>query len=164
MSDIKRIAERATKEAGLHTIKIKDKNYTIKLLPATKALAVATELFKVVLPSITAWFEGSSKKDLLLPEDDDTYTQAAMLLVNQMDKTSVLDLVDILSENITCNGSPVDIDDEFKGNLGGLLILLEFVLKENVGPLFKDWLEAKGIVLPSLKTTQQNQEIISEKS
>lgn len=148
--DIKKIAESALKKAGKHQIKIKDKTYTIKLLPATQALAVATQLFKVALPALGAWADGSKREGLVLPEEDSMFTEMAVLIVSQLEKVSVLDLVTLLSQDITCNGDDVDINEEFKGNLAGLLILLEFILKENCGPFMKEWLEAKGLSLPSL--------------
>lgn len=158
MSDIKKIAASVTKEAGLHTITIKDKKYTIELLPARQALAIATELFKVVLPSFAAWGDASKREGLILPEDDNLYTEAAMLLVNQMDKISVADLVEVLTQNIYCNGEVIDVDKEFRGNIGGFLMLLEFIFKENIGPLFTDWLTAKGLSIPSLHSQTQKQE------
>lgn len=151
MDDIKRIAQSTLQEAGVHSITIKNKLYTIELLPATQAFAVATQLLKVCLPAIGAFGDGVRNKELIMPEDDTMYTQMSVLLVRQMNDISVMDVLTLLGQGITCNGTTVILDDEFKGNLGGMVMLLEFILRENCGSFFTDYLQAKGIDLPSLK-------------
>jgi hypothetical protein len=151
MDDIKKITQAALAQAGVHSINIKGKTYTIELLPATQAFAVAIQLVKVALPTIGAIVDGTKKQDLILPEEDNLFTDAAVLLVAQMNNISVLDIVQLLTQKITLDGKAVNIDDEFKGNLGGLVCLLEFTLKENVGDFFTEYLQAKGISIQSLK-------------
>lgn len=159
MSDvISKIAENATKEAGLHSTTIKDKTYTIELLPATQALAIGLELFKTVLPSFAAWGDYVRKEEVILPEEDNIYTEVSMLLVNQADKLNSTDLVKVLTQKVYSNGVPVDVDREFMGNVGGLVILLEFIIKENIGPFFKEWLEKKGLIIPSLFSQKTQEE------
>lgn len=150
MSDISKIAQNTMQQAGVHTITIKDKQYTIELLPAISSLAIATQIFKVVLPALGAYGDASRREGLVLPEEDDLYTQVALLLVGQLDKVSVVELVQALTQNIKSNGVNIDVDKEFRGNLGGLLILIEFILKENIGPLLEDWLKEKGLEIPSV--------------
>lgn len=161
-SEIAKIAADTMQKAGLHQVEIKDQMYTIELLPATTALAVATDLFKVAAPAFAAFFEGTERKDIVMPEEDNTYTQVAILLVNHMDKVSVLELVNIITSKVYKNSVPIDVDEEFKGNLGGLMILLEFILKENTGPLLKDWFEAKGLIAPFRSNQEQEKEETSE--
>ncbi len=151
MDDIKRIAQSALAEAGVHSVNIKGKTYTIELLPATQAFAVAIQLSKVFLPAIGAIADGTAKRDSILPEDDNLFTDAAVLLVGQLGNISILDTVTLLTQKITVEGKLVKIDEEFKGNLGGLVCLLEFVLRENCGSLFTDYLQAKGLSAGLLK-------------
>lgn len=158
-NDIKRIAEQSLAAAGLHSINIKGKNYTVELLPATQAFAVAIQLSKVFMPAIGAYIDGAKKQSRVLPEDDNLFADAAVHLVSQMENVSVLDIVTLLTSNITLDGAPVNIDTEFRGNLGGLVRLLEFVLKENCGDLFFDYLQAKGINTKSLKDMLATQRV-----
>lgn len=158
MDDIKALADAALKQAGIHSIKIKDQTYSIELMPARQAFAIATQLMKLSLPSIGAYADGVKRQEWVLPEDDNMFTEVAILLAKQMNDVSVMDLLTLITQGISKNGTSVDVDEEFKGNLGGFIVLLEFVLKENCGSLFQDWLAAKGISLPSLKTATQDQD------
>ena len=164
MDDIQRIAQSTLAEAGVHSVDIKGKTYVIELLPATQAFAVAIQLSKVFLPAIGAIVDGNGKRDNILPEDDNLFTDAAVLLVGQLGNVSILDLVSLLTQKITVDGKAVDINEDFKGNLGGLVRLLEFVLKENCGDLFTDYLQAKGISTELLKGLMNKKEDISEPS
>lgn len=163
-NDIKRLAQTALEGSGVHSVDIKGKTYTIELLPATQAFAVAIQLSKVFLPAIGALVDGTSKQGAILPEDDNLFTDAAVLLVGQMENISILDLVTLLTQKITVDGKAVNIDEDFKGNLGGLVRLLEYVLKENVGDFFIEYLQAKGISTQTLKDLLQRKEDISAPS
>lgn len=151
MDDIKKITQATLAQAGVHSIEIKGKTYTIELLPATQAFAVAIQLVKIALPTIGAIVDGTKKQDSILPEEDNLFTDAAVLLVTQMNNISVLDIVQLLTQKITVDGKSVEIDTEFKGNLGGLVLLLEFIIKENVGDFFTEYLQGKGISIQTLK-------------
>lgn len=164
MDDIKRIAQQSLVEAGVHSVDIKGKTYVIELLPATQAFAVAIQLSKVFLPAIGALVDGTQKQGSVLPEDDNLFTDAAVLLVGQLENVSILDLVSLLTQKITVDGKPINIDNDFKGNLGGLVRLLEYVLTENCGDLFFDYLQAKGISPQILKDLMVKKEETSHKS
>jgi hypothetical protein len=157
MSDIASIAAKTLEQAGVHSVTIKDKAYTITLLPATQSLAVATQLFKLFLPSLGAYFDSAESADLVLPEDSNPFTEICLLLVGQLDKISVLEIVTILTQGIKRNGVDIDVDEEFKGDLAGLLTILEYILRENCGNFLADWLAVKGITLPSMGTLMQSQ-------
>ena len=159
MNDIAKIAQTTLEQAGVHSTTIKDKTYTIELLPATQSFAVATQLLKVALPAIGAYVDGAKKEGIVLPEENEMFAGVALLLVNQLDKISVLDIITLLTQNIKKDGQVIDVNEEFKGNLGGLIALLEFILKENCGSFFTDYLQAKGISLPSLKTVMTKEEM-----
>jgi hypothetical protein len=163
MDDIKRIASMALEEVGVLSILINNKTYTIELLPATQAFAVAMQLGKIFLPAIGAIVDGTGKQDTILPEDDNLFADAAILLVGQLENVSVLDLITLLTQKITCEGKPITIDDEFKGKLGGLVLLLEFVLKENCGDLLFGYLQGKGINSQTLKSLVTKRAGTSEK-
>lgn len=144
MSDIKKFAESAQKKAGMHSVTINNKEYTIQLLPARQAAMIGAEIFKLIAPSVGAWFDSENKQGFVLPEDISTFTEVSMLLVNQMDKVSVADIIEALTTNVSCNGQQVDIDMEFRGNIKGLIELIKFSLRENIGP-FSDWPEMMGL-------------------
>jgi hypothetical protein len=67
-----------------------------------------------------------------------------MLLVKQMENFKIDSLIDDLTQGVTCNGQPVDIDEEFKGDIAGLIKLIKFSLEKNIGP-FTDWPEMMGL-------------------
>lgn len=160
--DISKIAQSTLNQAGVHSVKIKNSTYTIELLPATQAFAVATQLLKVFLPAIGAYVDGAKREKLVLPEENEMFAGVGLLLVGQLDKISVLDIVTLLTQNIKKQGTVIDIDTEFKGNLGGLVALIEYVLVENCGSFFTDYLQAKGISLPSLGiATKPSEETLS---
>lgn len=163
MNDIQKIAESSLKQAGYHTITIRDKKYTIELLPATQALSIGMEIFKTLLPPMASWMDSKEKEQYVLPEENSMYTEVSLLLVNQLNKISVLDIVNILTKDVYHNGSKIDIDNEFKGNTAGLLVLLEFSLKENIGPLLQDWFEEKGFKIPFFSDQKTKQEDTTDK-
>lgn len=158
MDDISKIAQNALDQAGVHSITIKEKVYTIELLPATQSFAIATQLLKVFLPALGAWADGSKKEGLILPEENEMFAGMGLLLVGQMDKISILDIVTLLTQKIKCGGEVINVDNEFKGNLGGLVVLLEYILTQNCGSFFMDYLQAKGLSLPSLKNAMGSRE------
>lgn len=163
-NDIQKLSQGILSNAGVHSIQIKSKTYTIELMPATQAFAVATQLVKVVLPAMGAIFDGTKKQDMILPEDDNLFTDAAVLLVSGIDNVSVLQIIELLTQKITVDGVVISVDEEFKGNLGGFVLLLEFILKENVGDFFTEYLQGKGISMQSLKELMQKKGDITSPS
>lgn len=155
-ADIAKLAAEANKKAGIHSIEISGKTYEIKLMKSRAALAVALSLAKAVAPAIAAWADNGRKQDIILPEEDNMYTEVAIHLVSGLDKISVIELVGAITEGTQKpDGTIVDIDEEFKGNLGGLVQLLEYCLKENCGDFFIQYLKGKGIEVPFTKKTAQ---------
>ncbi len=152
-NDLERIKESVLQKAGIHEKTIGGKTYKITLLPATSALAVATQLMKLALPSIGAFVDGMKKEEITLPEDNMVFTEVATLFVQQLGQVSILDLAGLLLSNVTRDGVDVDVDVEFRGNLGGLVTLLEFSLKENCGDFFTEYLKEKDIDLPALRSS-----------
>jgi hypothetical protein len=149
-NEIANIASSIKSKAGFVDKEINGKRYTIKLLPARNGIVIGTQLIKTFLPALAAYADGAKKSQLVMPEDDNIWTSVAMLLVNQMDKINVLDIIDILLENLSENGSSVKWDDAFVGNYSGLLQIIEFTMKENFGDFFTNYLSQKGINLDSL--------------
>lgn len=158
LSDIAKLAEEANKKAGYHTIEICGKQYRIKLMKSRAALAIALSIAKVIAPALAAWADSEKNKEFILPEEDNLYTEVALHLVNGLDKISVIDLVGHLTEGTECQGNIVDIDEDFKGNIGGLVKLVEFSLKENCGDFFITYLKEKGISLPSKQDAEKGEE------
>lgn len=109
--------------------------YQIQLLPARKGLATAMRLSKVILPALGSSF------DALDSTDGTGFTRVALLLVEQADQIDVVDLVDVLLENAAVNGKELNFDEQFLGNYGEMVEVLEFAIREN----FESFFEAKGL-------------------
>lgn len=163
-NDIKNLANAIKKDAGLgNSIVIGEATYTVELLPAKQAFVIATELFKVVAPALGSWADHQKNDGLLLPEEQNLFTEMAVLLTRQLDNLGVADILDVLTNKVYKDGTLVDVDKEFRGNVGGLFALVEFSLKANIGPLFTGWLAAKGLSLPSLPSQTNSLEDTSSK-
>lgn len=144
MSDLKKFAEAAKQKLGVESVEIGGKKYEIELLPARQAALLGAEILKLILPSIGALKDGANRGYYVLPEDDTLYTEASILLVNQMSKVNVADIIEVLTSNVKCHGQEVDIDTEFRGNVAGLIKLIKFALEKNIGP-FGDWPKILGL-------------------
>jgi len=72
---------------------------------------------------------------------DDAIQKAVSLLVQNLDKDDVNDLIKGLLSNTTVDGQPINYDLEFMGDLGTLFKVLKFVVGANYG----SFLAASGI-------------------
>jgi len=124
--------------------------YTLELLPTIIGLKVTAKLTTLFAPVLGSMADSSESKPFIMPEEDATWSQAALLLVGQMDKVDVVDLIVVLLSSIKKNGQAVDIDQDFKGEYGDLLELVVFSLKENFGSFFTKMLKDKGLEIPIL--------------
>lgn len=155
MSDLNKFAQQAKEKAGLNTVEINGKKYDIELLPARQSAMIGLELVKLILPSFGVWVDSKSKEEFVLPEENDMFAEAAMLLVSQMGKVNIADIIDLLTKNVTRDGNPVDVDVEFRGDVAGLMQLIKYALEKNIGP-FGDLPQILGLKtqLDKLRETQ----------
>ncbi len=149
-TDLEKIAKQVKDRIGLKGIELDGKNYEITLLDGKVAAVLSLELFKVVLPAMASMKDSNDAAPNCLPEDQAMYTDMCMLLVSQSDKMGFKGLLDTLTLGVTVDGQPCDVDVEFRGKVGYLFALLEYILRENCGSLFTHYLQAKGFDLPSL--------------
>lgn len=139
-------------QSGFKTVEINGKSYTYELMDSYPALLVGGALLETFLPAFGAIGDGIRKKDMIMPEEDNIMSEIALQLATSMGKTNLVDIVKQLLFNVTCGSTSVkDISKHFKGNLSGMILLVEDALKENFGELFLGYCKAKGFDLPSLK-------------
>lgn len=132
--------------------------YAIKLMPATQGLSLALNLIKIFLPSLGAWADGEKKEQFILPEDNQMFSEVAMLLVSQMDKVDLSAVVRSLLNGVLYNNEQVDFDKHFSAKYDELIELVEFAMRENFGSFFTNYLRRKGIDLGSILPSQEASE------
>lgn len=144
------ILENAISASGTHQFNVGGNVYTIQLLPATKGLVIGTDLIKLAAP-VLGLFADNSDDEFALPEEQDLFFQASTVLVNNMDKLDIVEMVQDLLTGMTFNSKTVEFDSHFRGDYGTLLMVLETALKENFGSFLSSYLKVKGIEIPSLR-------------
>jgi len=149
--DFKSLSKAAQSAGGYREIDADGITYTIKLLPATKGLSVATSLARTILPSLGSLADNVEKRDYILPEESVIWTELAVMLVSQLDKIDIVKTVTMLMDGSSADGEPIKFEEYFSGNYGTLIFLVEFALKENFGSFFTGYLKAKGLEIPSLR-------------
>ena len=140
-------------EEGYVTTTIKGKQYSIRLLPAMQGVALANRLIRGVMPSLGAWLDGDRRSDFILPEDDNMFTEIALLLSSKLEDIGIEEIIKVLCIGLKCNGEEVNFDTHFRANYSDLMLVIETAMKENFGSFFIDYLEAKGISLQEIKET-----------
>lgn len=150
MDNVQDIANDVMAKQGYKQVMLDEGMYAIKLLPSTQGIGLAFNLIRVFLPSVGAWADGEKKEGLILPEDNSMFSEVAMLLVGQMDKIDLSQVIKTLCGNALLNNQPIDFEKHFVGNYGSLISLVEFALAENFGSFFTSYLRKKGINIGGL--------------
>ena len=150
MNSVQGVADAVYAKAGIRNITLGGNTYSIKLLSAFKGFAVGMKLIKTCLPALGAYFDSDKREEYMLPEEESLFTEMALLLVTQTDKLDIEDIIETITKDSLCNGTPIDVDEHFRGDLKNFMELLQFSLKENFGGLFTDFLKEKGLSLPTL--------------
>lgn len=114
---------------------INGKKYQITMLPALKAVGVGKKLLKVVLPAIGGTIDGLREDNIYgTPK---TFTDVAVALCTQLDDIDLDELIYALLNEASCEGKTIrDIDSHFQGEIGELIGVLEFALRENFSSFF----------------------------
>ena len=149
--NVRGFAEQYKDAEGYRTTEIGGRKYTIRLLSAYTAFVTGMQLVKTFLPALGGLLDGEGRKDLVLPEDDALFTETAMLLVNQMDRVDLVDVIQHLVKDAQCEGATISVDSHFRGNISGFISLIEFALRENFSDFFTGFLKEKGLGLQSLR-------------
>lgn len=136
-----------------HSITLKGKEYTIKLLDWETGIDLWEHILKVILPSVGVGFDSAGKNS---DEDDvmNTFTEALTYLAMNLNGKTLQNYSKVLFQGATVDGVEFDISEEFKGNYGSWKSLLIFALKENYGSFFEEGL---GENLSGLMTMFQGQ-------
>lgn len=140
------------------TIKLKSGKYKIQLLSTSRAFVVGQEIMKLTLPSAGAAADGFGNMEAF--GESQTWQAIAIHLLGQMEAVDTLDLIQEILEDVECDGKEIDFDDHFKGNLGQLMSVIEFALKENFGSLFTDssLIQKLQIFMQGFKSQSRTQE------
>jgi len=142
--------------AGLRQKVINNKTYSIKLLPASRGMKLASRMFKTLAPALGVLLDsGEADKEALAlyGEDESLFTNLAVALVRQIDELSIDETVKELFGGLSCDGVAIDFDTHFAGNYGDLLILATYCLKENYGDdFFTVFLKESGLKIPTLRS------------
>lgn len=117
-----------------HIITIEGEDFGITPIPATKGLGYMRRLTKLLGPSITALFSAADEESSV---EMDGLQKAVNLLVENMDKEDVTQLIIELIRTVHKNGQSINFDMEFTGNYQKLFLILAEVLKVNFGSLFQ---------------------------
>ena len=149
-SELDSIAQNVFAQRGYRITLIGGDSYAVKLLPAGRGMALSMNLIKLFLPSIATWADGVKREDFVMPEDVNVFSDAAILLVGQLDQFDIEGTISALMEGLMCNNEAVDWNDAFRGRYTELVEILEFSLKENFGDFFTNYLRKKGIDLTEL--------------
>lgn len=164
---IQKIAQQVYDEAGFKSTYIKDKKYSIQLLPASLGFQVGTSLIQILLPVLGAWADSKEREGFVLPEEEGLYSEIALLVCSQLEKVDLLNIIQVLLRELKVNGEKVDFDAHFRGNYSALLGIVEFAIRENFSDFLSGYLRMKGVILDSLNTpfqkNQTKQDQIQEK-
>lgn len=128
---------------------INGREYQITLLPALKAVGMGKKLLKVILPAIGGTIDGL--RDDGLYGTPKTFTEVATALCTQLDDIDLDELITSLLREALCEGTSVrDIDSHFQGEIGELIGVIEFALKEN----FSSFFTGSDFLAPLLRTLE----------
>lgn len=111
------------------------KKVRIKILPAmSEGIPIARRLFSIIAPAVGGTFDGIKEEDSYgTPR---TFTELALTLCQQLDKSEVVQIIVTLLNNLEVDGKVVDLDEYFAANYGEMIEILEFSLKENFSTFF----------------------------
>lgn len=131
---------------------INDKVFTFKILGARDGFNMGIQISKLILPAIGASVDGiksqSKAVDIVAESQDEnkvldvltksnnTFADAAMKLVDQMDNVDVLAIVDKMFKDMLVDDKEENWDEYFAGNYGEMLEVLTWLLKENFASFF----------------------------
>ena len=114
---------------------IDDKEYQITMLPALKAVGMAKTLSKVLLPAIGGTIDGL--RDDGFNGAPKTFTELAMTLCTQLDDLDLDAMILTLTKGLVVDGVEVkNVDDFFRGDINGLISVMEFALRSNFSDFF----------------------------
>lgn len=125
---------------------IGDNEYSITTFNASKGLKYLKQLVKVLAPSFAAMAESTGTeitstdiKDAIADQTIQTgsLSKAVNLLVDNMDKEDVVELIQNLVASCRCNNKDINFNIQFAGNYGELMQLLLEVCTYNYATVFQ---------------------------
>lgn len=126
-------------------ILIGDSEYTITQFTTSKGLKYLKQLAKILAPSFAALAENNdvTNTDVRNAIEDgvvssDGLVKAVHLLVENMDKEDVVELVKNLVNGVRKDNKDINFEIEFAGNYGELIQILVEVCKYNYASVFQN--------------------------
>jgi hypothetical protein len=143
--------EQVAHDMGLRTTQIGGRSYSLVLMPAYPAMELAKEMVILVAPTMSSIFDKIRNKEMVLPEEDMSFTEIAFVFVKQLSGVNIEHFANRLLFEVNCDGKRIDPSNHFRGKLKDLMVLLEFAIKENgILDFFPDLLREKGFEIPTL--------------
>lgn len=140
--------------SGIIRHQIGDDVYTIKLMPSIKAWAIAEDIGEMILPVLGTIFDGEEGMG------EDTWLNVGLLISKSIKELKLQARAKEFLIGATKNGIPINVDADFLGAKGLKVLseLVELALKVNVLDFLFEWLEEKGLKIPSLNSLMTSQE------
>lgn len=114
---------------------INNKEYQINVLGAMEALKMGRTLSKVILPAVAGILDGTRANEF--GETPKTFTDLALMICTQLDDLDFDYIVLTLLKGCKCDGRDIQsVDTHFQGDLGEMISVLEFALRENFSSFF----------------------------
>lgn len=124
---------------------INESEYTITQFTASKGLRYLKQLIKILAPSFAALSEGADVSNIDVKSaiqdgtiQTDGFSKAVNLLVENMDKEDVVELIKSLVQGVRKNNKDINFEFEFAGNYGELILVLVEVCKYNYSSVFQE--------------------------
>ena len=124
---------------------INESEYTITQFTTSKGLKYLKQLIKILAPSFAALSEGADVSNIDVKSaiqdgtiQTDGFSKAVNLLVENMDKEDVVELIKSLVQGVRKNNKDINFEAEFAGNYGELILVLVEVCKYNYASVFQE--------------------------
>lgn len=148
MDTLSTVSKQILEREGYASITHNKKDFSIKLLSTSQGTALAMRLFKLCLPALGTWLDSGRKEGLILPEDDDLFSEVTLLLVTQLDQFDLDSIMKALLKDALVDGEDITYDSYFAGNYGELIALVGLAIKENkILDFFTESLKLMGLDL-----------------
>lgn len=116
------------------------KEITIYKLPAKEGLSMGLQLSKTIIPVLASAMDGL-RHDEYLHGAPKTFSEISLLLLQQIEKVEVEQLILRLTRGMLVDGKEIDFDTYFMANYGELIEVVQKALEVN----FKSFFTANGL-------------------
>ena len=146
-------------EDGVIKLSIGKDIYSFKALGGIKGMQIFFYLVRTFSPTLASLADSYRKKDQVFPEDDNTITQAIILLMERMDEKEFTDLIMTLLPDLKFNGQEISsteaFDKHFSQKYPDMFQLAIKSLKGNFSEAFTSRLKEEGLEIPTLSQVME---------